>query len=158
MMIYSTRYTHLSFGLAFDIIREDTKKLGMRLPSWKEDVIIRVQMPDENSKMTAPYLYVESRFGRVPWKETMIELFSKEWVVVEIKAETINDICKNDEVKAEDKSHKVRERRTPNNHDDNEKHKKNYLHEWDKHKKIDLDDDDIRLIIMYLHWLGHDFR
>lgn len=98
MMIYSTRYTHLSFGLAFDIIREDTKNLGMRLPSWKEDVIIRVQMPDENSKMTTPYLYVESRFGRVPWKETMIELFSKEWVVVEIKAETINDICKNDEI------------------------------------------------------------
>ena len=157
MMIYSTRYTHLSFGLAFDIIREDTKKLGMRLPSWKEDVIIRVQMPDENSKMTTPYLYVESRFGRVPWKETMIELFSKEWVVVEIKAETINDICKNDEIKAENKNRKVRERHTPINCDNNEKHKKNYLHEWDKHKKIDLDDDDIRLIVMYLRWLGHDF-
>ena len=32
--------------------------------------------------MTAPYLYVESRFGRVPWKETMIELFSEDWEVV----------------------------------------------------------------------------
>lgn len=84
MMIYNMRYTNLSFGKAFDTIRMDTENLGMRLPSWKEDVIVRVQMPDANSKMTAPYLYVESRFGRVPWKETMIELFSKEWGVVEI--------------------------------------------------------------------------
>ena len=83
-MICNTRYTDLSFGLAFDMVRMDTENLGMRLPSWKEDVIVRVQMPDANSKMTAPYLYVESRKGRVPWKETMIELFSKEWGVVEI--------------------------------------------------------------------------
>ena len=54
----------------------------MRLPHWEEDVIIRAQYPDENSKMTAPYLYVESRFGKVPWKETMIELFSEKWEVV----------------------------------------------------------------------------
>jgi len=32
--------------------------------------------------MTAPYLYVESRFGMVPWKETMIELFSDAWEVL----------------------------------------------------------------------------
>ena len=34
---------------------------------------------EECSLMTAPFLYVESRFGRVPWKETMIELFSEDW-------------------------------------------------------------------------------
>lgn len=56
---------------------------GVRLPSWHPDVVIRAQYPDENSKMTAPYLYVESRFGRVPWKETFIELFSEEWEIVE---------------------------------------------------------------------------
>ena len=55
---------------------------GMRLPEWREDVVIRAQYPDEHSKMTAPYLYVESRFGLVPWKETMIELFSEHWVLV----------------------------------------------------------------------------
>ena len=97
-MIYNMRYTNLSFGKAFDTIRMDTENLGMRLPSWKEDVVVRIQMPDANSKMTAPYLYVESRFGRVPWKETMIELFSIEWTVVEIREGTINDIRKNDEI------------------------------------------------------------
>ena len=101
MMICNTRYTDLSFGLAFDMVRMDTENLGMRLPSWKEDVVVRIQMPDANSKMTAPYLYVESRFGRVPWKETMIELFSIEWTVVEIREGTINDIRKNDEIKTE---------------------------------------------------------
>lgn len=72
---------NLSFGMAFDILKKGEFS-GMRLPQWKEDVVIRIQYPDEHSKMTAPYLYVESRFGKVPWKETMIELFSEKWEVV----------------------------------------------------------------------------
>lgn len=68
------------FGLALEAMK---KGKGARLPKWSEDVVIRAQFPDEYSKMTAPYLYVESRFGRVPWKETMIELFSDEWEIVE---------------------------------------------------------------------------
>lgn len=79
----------MDFGSAFTAIKDaslsdkpnDNPK-GMRLPNWSEDVIIRVQKPDEHSKMTAPYLYVESRFGKVPWKETMIELFSDKWELV----------------------------------------------------------------------------
>lgn len=52
----------------------------MRLPQWASDVVIRAQYPDEHSKMIAPCLYVESRFGKVP---TNIELFSDDWEVVE---------------------------------------------------------------------------
>lgn len=70
----------VSFGLALEAMK---KGKGARLPKWSEDVIIRAQFPDEHSKMTAPYLYVENRFGRVPWKETMIELFSDDWEIVE---------------------------------------------------------------------------
>jgi hypothetical protein len=69
----------MNFGEAFELVKQGN---GMRLPQWKPDVVIRAQYPDEHSKMTAPYLYVESRFGKVPWKETMIELFSVDWVVV----------------------------------------------------------------------------
>jgi len=72
--------TGVSFGLALEAMKQGK---GARLPQWKPDVVIRAQFPDEHSKMTAPYLYVESRFGRVPWKETMIELFSDAWEVVE---------------------------------------------------------------------------
>lgn len=122
----------MNFGQAFEEVK---KGKGMRLPQWKEDVVIRMCNPwvdlekvaesahnawwEEKKKqgitdhpdmipyselsedvkeydrviaeavvaaldhMTAPYLYVESRFGRVPWKETMIELFAESWEVVE---------------------------------------------------------------------------
>lgn len=70
----------MNFGLAFEEVKNGK---GMRLPGWQPDVIIKAQYPDEYSKMTAPYLYVESRFGKVPWKETMIELFSEKWEVVD---------------------------------------------------------------------------
>jgi len=70
----------MEFGGALELVKGGN--YGMRLPSWKEDVIIRAQYPDENSKMTAPYLYVESRFGKVPWKETYIEMFSDKWEIV----------------------------------------------------------------------------
>lgn len=87
MKITSNKY--LSFSAAFELIK-NTENLAMRLPSWQADVFIKVQHPDikvqhpdKNSKMTAPYLYVESRFGCVPWKETMIELFSDDWEIWE---------------------------------------------------------------------------
>lgn len=66
----------MTFGEAFDQVKNGK---AMRLPKWKDDVLIKAQYPNSNSKMTAPYLYVESRFGRVPWKETNIELFSEDW-------------------------------------------------------------------------------
>ena len=69
----------MNFGQAFEAVKQGK---AMRLPAWSSDVLIRAQFPGEHSKMTAPYLYVESRFGNVPWKETMIELFSEDWKVV----------------------------------------------------------------------------
>jgi len=69
----------MTFGEAFDQVK---KGKSMRLPNWKDDVVIKVQYPDSHSKMTAPYLYVESGFGCVPWKETNIELFSEDWEVL----------------------------------------------------------------------------
>lgn len=70
----------MNFGEAFEKVKSG---MAMRLPSWSDDVKIRAQYPDEHSKMTAPYLYVESRFGRVPWRETNIELFSEKWEIVD---------------------------------------------------------------------------
>jgi len=70
----------VSFGAALEALKLG---LAVRLPQWTEDVTIRAQFPDANSKMTAPYLYVESRVGLVPWKETMIELFSEDWMIVD---------------------------------------------------------------------------
>lgn len=70
----------MNFGEAFEQVK---KGKGMRLPRWQKDVVIKAQYPDEHSKMTAPYLYVQSGFGKVPWKETMIELFAENWEITE---------------------------------------------------------------------------
>lgn len=71
----------MKFGKALVAIQEK-KAEGMRLPKWMPDVVIKVQFPDEHSKMTHPYLYVESRFGCVPWKETVPEMFDENWQLV----------------------------------------------------------------------------
>ncbi len=69
----------LSFSMALEAL-----KIGkaVRLPYWSPEVVIRMHNPDSKGWMTAPYLYVDSRYGRVPWKETFIELFSDEWQIV----------------------------------------------------------------------------
>ena len=74
----------MSFGQAFDMLRLDMCR-GIKLPHWKEDAVVKIQwpLPDDTSEMTAPYLYVESRHGRVPWEETKVELFSDKWEIVE---------------------------------------------------------------------------
>ena len=84
-MSYKILKTNMSFGAAFDMLRYcAAADLGMRLPQWKDDVVIRVQWPDTLSKMTHPYLYVQSRFGNVPWKETVVEMFNNSWELVKI--------------------------------------------------------------------------
>ena len=70
--------------MKFEKALEEVKNgKAMRLPSWSPEVLIKVQKPDEYSKMTAPYLYVESRLGKVPWRETFIEMFSEDWIVID---------------------------------------------------------------------------
>jgi len=69
----------MNFGQALELLKEGK---SVALPSWADHVSIKCQFPDAHSKMTAPYLYVQSRFGLVPWKETMIELFSEDWIEV----------------------------------------------------------------------------
>ena len=72
--------TGLPFGHALEALK---KGKAIRLPQWKDDVKILMAYPTSTSLMSASFLYVESRFGTVPWKETMIELLSEEWQIVE---------------------------------------------------------------------------
>lgn len=81
--VFEEAYREIS-GLTFGLAEEAAKKgYGFRLPQWSKDVVIRIQKPDANSKMTAPYMYVTSRFGLVPWNPTQIELLAENWEVVE---------------------------------------------------------------------------
>lgn len=71
----------MKFGIALTMLQDGLCE-GIRLPKWDDSVVIKMQTPDTNSKMTHPYLYVESRYGCVPWKETMVELFAENWELV----------------------------------------------------------------------------
>jgi hypothetical protein len=73
----------MTFSEAFAAIRDNPEK-GMRLPHWSPEVVIRSQHPNEGSEMTHPYLYADSRYGKVPWRETFPELFALNWEVVDI--------------------------------------------------------------------------
>ena len=77
------RQVRQTYGDVLKSLKDRDKNLVARLPSWSNDVYISIQFPDENSKMTAPYLYVTSRYGRVPWNATMIEQLSDEWIIDE---------------------------------------------------------------------------
>jgi hypothetical protein len=88
----------MRFSKAFETIRNNPNT-AMRLPHWKDPTnVIKVQYPDKHSKMTHPYLYVESRFGKVPWQNTVPELFSELWEVVTlVDDEYINAFSEDEE-------------------------------------------------------------
>lgn len=77
---------NLTFGSVFNGLIEHIGEEGVcaRLPQWTDDMWLKIQMPDEYSKMTIPYLYVEVGRNRVPWFPSNGELFSLEWQLVSI--------------------------------------------------------------------------
>lgn len=72
----------MKFYEAFKSLCSEDGTQAMRLPKWSGDVLIKIQRPDKNSANTHPYLYVESRFGRVPWMPTQVEMFADDWEIV----------------------------------------------------------------------------
>ncbi len=65
-----------------DALRRVKRGVGIRLPHWESDVAIWVQYPDAGSANNMPYLYRQSKNGRVPWIATFAELFEDNWEVV----------------------------------------------------------------------------
>lgn len=81
---------NLTFGNVLEALKAGWTA---RLPHWSDDVRIVLQRPDENSKMTHPYLYVESRYGCVPWKETFVELLSECWEIAPYEPLHVEPSC-----------------------------------------------------------------
>ena len=69
----------MNFGQAFEQVK---KGRLMRLPHWKKNVVVEAIYPQACSVITAPFLCMVDETNRVPWKESMIDLFSDEWEVV----------------------------------------------------------------------------
>ena len=54
---------------------------GIRREGWNgKGLVVRLQHPDESSKMTLPYLYLEYPDGtKVPWLASQTDLLSDDW-------------------------------------------------------------------------------
>lgn len=71
----------LSFGEALDLLRSK-KKLARR--NWNgKDQSLELQTPDDNSKMSRPYIYITTVDGaRVPWVASQTDLLAYDWYEV----------------------------------------------------------------------------
>ena len=72
--------TAMGFSGALDALKRGFK---VKKSGWSDDVYLTIQEPDENSKMTHPYIYVTSRFGKVPWVITQVEMLAEDWSILE---------------------------------------------------------------------------
>ena len=84
----------MTFGLAIEEMKQG-KKLSRK--GWNgKGMWIELQSPDENSKMTRPYLYhvapkgATSHYGenvkdfeRVPWLPSNTDILAEDWCIVE---------------------------------------------------------------------------
>ena len=60
-------------------------KMGNKVTNvgWDKGVWIELQLPDKNSRMTMPYIYIHTTAGAlVPWTASQADLLSEGWWIV----------------------------------------------------------------------------
>jgi len=80
---------NMDFGMALAYL-----KLGKKIAraGWNgKEMWLNLQVPDEHSKMTLPYIYIEYPEGhkaypmgsRVPWLASQTDILASDWMLVE---------------------------------------------------------------------------
>lgn len=80
----------MTFGAALEELKKGNK---CRRRGWNgKGIFIECQFPDEHSKMTHPYIYIdttglqtdnpEAPKDRVPWLASQTDMLSEDWEVV----------------------------------------------------------------------------
>lgn len=69
------------FSVALEMARNG---MSIQRAGWNgSDLMVRAQFPDEHSKMTLPYLYIEYPDGkRCPWLASQTDLMADDWRVL----------------------------------------------------------------------------
>jgi hypothetical protein len=80
----------MNFGQALEDL-----KIGARVArmGWNgKGIFIELQVPDEHSKMTSPYIFIDTTGlqtenpdapkSRVPWLASQTDLLAEDWVIV----------------------------------------------------------------------------
>lgn len=81
----------MNFGQAIDGMRDGLK---VRRSGWNgKGIFIELQKPDENSKMTSPYIFIDTTGlqtdnpdapkSRVPWLASQTDMLAVDWEVVD---------------------------------------------------------------------------
>lgn len=66
------------FGVALNELRAGSRiaRIGWNGP----DQYLKLQRPDENSKMTLPYIYIRTVHGDfVPWAASQTDMLAEDW-------------------------------------------------------------------------------
>lgn len=81
-----TSASHASFSLVLSVMKLIREKPGRDVVAWREGwngkcLRIKCQYPDDMSKMTLPYIYLEypDGVGRVPWVASQTDIFAQDW-------------------------------------------------------------------------------
>ena len=81
----------MNFGQAIEAIREGKR---VARSGWNgKGIFIELQIPDEHSKMTHPYIFIDTTGlqtdnsnapkNRVPWLASQTDMLSQDWVIVD---------------------------------------------------------------------------
>ena len=84
------RIDYLNFGQAIEAMR---KGLKVARKGWNgKGIHIEIQMSDENSKMTSPYIFIDTTGlatdnvhapkSRVPWLASQTDMLAEDWIIV----------------------------------------------------------------------------
>ncbi len=80
----------MDFGVALMNLKEGHR---VARKSWNgKGIFIQMQFPDENSKMTQPYIYIDTNGlqtsnpdapkGRVPWLASQTDMLAEDWIIL----------------------------------------------------------------------------
>ena len=70
-----------SFGIAVAYLKEGGKVARV---GWNgKGMWLKLQVPDENSKMSLPYIYMKTADGQqVPWLASQTDVLAEDWVLI----------------------------------------------------------------------------
>ena len=78
-------------NVSFSVALEEVKKgKAIQRKGWNgSGLVVKAQFPDENSKMTLPYLYIEypadaktTPGARCPWLASQTDILAEDWSVL----------------------------------------------------------------------------
>ena len=74
----------MTFGGAVEALKEG---LAVERDGWNgKGMYLELQVPDEDSKMTLPYIYMSTVQGDlVPWLASQTDILANDWHVVELE-------------------------------------------------------------------------